>query len=384
MKEIEKRYEVARLISQELTGKITREERERLDNWLACREECGQEYEQIKLRLKKELQEEKRPDVVKEWKYFERKVEVRSRKTFRIWPYVAAACVGVCVLIGVLYFRQQPSHALVVENINETRSYKALLILGNGERVAIGDSSALVINEGTGTKIRTENNVLRYEDHGVVGESPEEWNTVVVPRGAEYELLLSDGTKVWLNSESQLTYPVKFTGNMREVKMNGEICFEVFRNEQQPFVVKAGDVSVKVLGTFFNIEAYPENHGVITTLVNGKVEVAVGEVRTILQPNEQAIVDEGQAVRIEQVYAGDYVSWTTGVFHFTQASLEDIMTKLARWYNIEFFFAAPGLKEAHFSLDIQRYDHVSEILSKIEKTGRVKFRTKGSIVVIEE
>lgn len=225
--------------------------------------------------------------------------------------------------------------------------------------------------------------MVKYDAGKEDREEKAEWNTIVVPRGGEYELVLADGTRVWLNSESRLTYPVRFTGELREVKMEGEICFDVARKEEQPFVVRTADLAVKVLGTLFNMEAYPEDSRVTTTLVRGKVEVAVGDKTQVLQPDQQLSVEAGRFT-LKQVVAEDYIGWTNGLFHFTEASLEEIMTKLARWYDVEFFFAKPDLKEAHFSLDIQRYENIATILSKLEKTGRARFRVSGKTVVIEQ
>ena len=163
-----------------------------------------------------------------------------------------------------------------------------------------------------------------------------------------------------------------------------EEAFSEPRNESQPFVVKTREATVTVLGTLFNMEAYPENQQVITTLVRGKVEIGTGQARQILAPDEQAVVEKSGVISVKNVYAADYVNWTNGIFHFTEASLEEIMTKLARWYNMDFFFANPSLKEAHFTLEIQRYDRVATILSKIEKTGRVHFKVNGNTVIIEE
>ena len=120
-----------------------------------------------------------------------------------------------------------------------------------------------------------------------------------------------------------------------------------------------------------------------STLVRGKVEVAVGDKTQVLQPDQQLAVEAGRFT-LKQVVAEDYIGWTNGLFHFTEASLEEIMTKLARWYDVEFFFAKPDLKEAHFSLDIQRYENIATILSKLEKTGRARFRVSGKTVVIEQ
>lgn len=165
--------------------------------------------------------------------------------------------------------------------------------------------------------------------------------------------------------------------------MEGRNLFRCSPEGGTAFCRENGCLAVKVLGTLFNMEAYPEDSRVTTTLVRGKVEVAVGDKTQVLQPDQQLSVEAGRFT-LKQVVAEDYIGWTNGLFHFTEASLEEIMTKLARWYDVEFFFAKPDLKEAHFSLDIQRYENIATILSKLEKTGRVRFRVSGKTVVIEQ
>ena len=210
-----------------------------------------------------------------------------------------------------------------------------------------------------------------------------EYNTLVIPRGGEYELELADGTRVWLNSESKLIYPVRFSGDIREVQMEGEICFQVAKNEKQPFIVKTKDVAVKVLGTLFNMEAYSDTRGVVTTLVEGRINVSNGQGERVVEPGQQ-VVATGDELVVTEVDAEQFISWTRGICFFNEASLEEIMEKLGRWYDMEVFFVSPSLKEAHFSLEIKRYDNIADVLGKIEKTGRMKFKVNGRTVMVEE
>ena len=357
MQELEKRYEIARLIACELIGVLSGREAEDLEVWKNSSEKHAREYMEIRERLLRDIDYPDYLELKQEWEGFEQKL-FRKKRVFNWWVTVAAACVVICLGITFLWMREPVAEPVVAGTSGGTKGFRATLILGNGEQVSIGDSSSQTIAVAGGT-------------------------TIVVPRGGEYELVLADGTRVWLNSESRLTYPVRFTGELREVKMEGEICFDVARKEEQPFVVRTADLAVKVLGTLFNMEAYPEDSRVTTTLVRGKVEVAVGDKTQVLQPDQQLAVEAGRFT-LKQVVAEDYIGWTNGLFHFTEASLEEIMTKLARWYDVEFFFAKPDLKEAHFSLDIQRYENIATILSKLEKTGRARFRVSGKTVVIEQ
>lgn len=382
MKELKKRYEIARWIFREIMGISTPGEQRQLEGWCRASKESMEEYTAIRQRLGKELREKAEVNIPAEWRKFKSQI-LRPRKIDHLWYYAAAVCVGIGLVIGILYL-QKPATTVSVVALNDTKGYKAVLVLDDGKRISLEDTLRQTVAETMGTRVLTEGNVLWYDTRTSQETKGIEKHRIIVPRGGEYKLILSDGTKVWLNSESELEYPVKFVGSAREVNMKGEVCFEVAQNVSRPFVVKAGETSVTVLGTLFNVEAYPENQHLTTTLVKGKVMIGTGKIQQILLPDEQAIVEKSGTISVRKVHAADYVSWTNGICHFTEASLEEIMVKLARWYNMEFFFADPSLKEAHFTLDIQRYDRVATILSKIEKTGRVQFKVTENTVIIQE
>lgn len=381
MSELEERYRIARLIAGELTGVLSESEMKELEKWKNSSEKQAREYNEIRKRLLEDIGRADRLELRQEWREFERKLP-RKKLVSKWWCAVAVACTVICLGVTFLWMKGPVTAPVTADVPDGEKGFKATLILGNGKQVDIGDSLNRTIAVAGGTTIVTTGRQLQYSVAESGDEEEVEYNTVVVPRGGEYELLLSDGTRVWLNSESRLTYPVRFTGEMREVRMEGEICFDVARKEQQPFVVKTADLVVKVLGTLFNMEAYPDDTRVTTTLVKGKVEVVAGDKTQVLQPDQQLSVEAGRFT-LKQVVAEDYIGWTSGLFHFTEASLEEIMTKLARWYDVEFFFVSPDLKNAHFSLDIQRYENIATILSKIEKTGRASFRVNGKTVIIE-
>ena len=199
-----------------------------------------------------------------------------------------------------------------------------------------------------------------------------------------------------LEEDANLLGEVVIKGTRQHFKMeNGGIAMDVANSplknvgtandvlEKQPFIVKTKGVSVEVLGTFFNVEAYPEDQAITTTLVEGRVNVSDGQSHYIMSPNEQVVAGGGEFV-VRNVDATEVVCWIEGVCYFSEASLENIMDKLARWYDVEVFFASKSAKDAHFSLEIERYDNIATVLSKIEKTGRVKFKINGRIITVEE
>ena len=381
MRGFENRYELAHLISCRLMGTITPEEEERFQKWWKESESHEKEYEIICKRLIVDLRRTEHPDLHKAWKGVWSKLP-RTRRLFWSWHSGAAVCAGVILLLGLGWIFL-PADDLNISRSGNDRCAGTVLILGNGELIDLGKRQERVVDAGKGTKIRIGENVVSYQT-GEQEEAPiQEMNTVRVPRGSEYRLILSDGTKVWLNAESQLIYPVRFTGENREVIMKGEACFEVAKKEKQPFVVKTKDVAVKVLGTFFNVEAYPEKKDVITTLVEGRINVSDGERERVVEPGQQ-IIATGDELLVKQVRAEEFVSWTRGVCFFTDTSLEQIMEKLSRWYDVEVVFTHPSLRDAHFTLEIKRYDNISDVLVRIEKTERVKFRVEGNVVTVDE
>ena len=380
MDNLSKRYRIARLIVRQIIEGANAPMDKELEEWLAESEDNQREYEDIRRRLREDLRQKEESLAPAAWKKTERRLPKR-RTLRRIAQWAAAACVIFAMGAGAFLWMQAEEELPATVSMN-TKSYQAVLILGDGERVTLNDSTRQFITEKAGTRISTEGNTVRYEAQ----EESEttEMHTLLIPRGGEFHMELADGTQVWLNSESKLTYPARFMGGTREVAMEGEVCFQVAKNEAQPFIVRTGGMAVTVLGTVFNVDAYPDNGRIATTLVEGKVEIQAGDEKQTLLPDQQAVLEKGKGIEVKKVYAEDYISWIGGVFHFTEASLEEIMQKLSRWYNFEFFFANADVKDAHFTLNIRRYENVSDILSKIEKTGRAHFNINGRTIVVSE
>jgi ferric-dicitrate binding protein FerR (iron transport regulator) len=379
MNSLNKRYEIARLIAGERAGTLDEEGQRRLEEWLEENVKHREEHERISRRLDRELETGIPPvDSEEEWARFTRRVA--ARRAVRAWRRVAAAVVVACLVTGAWYFsREVPGADPVVPGI--VKRHTATLVLGSGERVLIPENASGVIPTGGEAEVVTLENRLQYGES--VGTSERTvYHTVMVPHGGEYELQLADGTRVWLNSGSRVTFPARFDGETREVRMEGEVCFEVERDESRPFVVHAGEVSLEVLGTLFNVEAYP-GESLVATLVEGSLRVAAGEEDRLLRPGEQATVEDGR-VTTRVVRARESVMWIRGIFNFTETSLETIMTRLARWYDVEVTYRDESARAARFTLEIKRYENIANVLSKIEMTGRVHFTIEGNRVFVGE
>lgn len=382
MNNLQERYRIAALIAKKLTGTINLEEERVLHTWA---EEHQEEYEYVQRGVQEELVQGGAMDVTREWDSFVHQSGYRRRVVRKMWYYVAAMFVGACMVTGVLFMKEKPEPVkLAVTDIRQqVKDFKATLILEDGREVMIQDSTRSVIATAKGMEIVSVGNELRYDKKENSEGKETVYNTLRIPRGGEYKLVLADGTTVWLNSESWLKYPVHFSGERREVWMEGEVCFEVAKNEEQPFVVNVNETEVTVLGTLFNVEAYSGEGTVTTTLVRGKVQVMQGEESYVMAPDEQVIIEKGHFTT-KKVVAKDYVRWTSGVFSFTGASLESIMDKLARWYDVEVFFTDSSLKDLHITLEVRRYDNIADILTKMEKMGLVHFDINNKTIIVRK
>ena len=216
---------------------------------------------------------------------------------------------------------------------------------------------------------------------GKIGEKISRMNRLDVPQGAEYHLVLSDGTRVWMNARSRLVYPVAF-GDTREVELEGEAYFEVTRDENRPFIVHAGQVAVKVLGTEFNVNTCRKQK-VQTVLVKGSVQVENGGKReVVLRPGELAET-VGTQIRVTQVNVRKYTAWREGVFYFEEAELEEIMTELADWYCVQAVFTDQTVRTRKFSGVLERSETIENVLKKIERTTSVHFTIQQGIIQVK-
>ena len=385
---LKKRLDIARLIAEELTGTIDERDRAVLTRWLDEDERHRKEYTNILESLKTgnevcKDQERGRQIMESRW----RTVKSHTiRKTVRwiTWSKYAAVIL-LFVSMGIFWFVNEKKQE--VENVTvakiEHGSMKAQLVLANGRKVDLVPETNLQLEEEGGTRILTLDNMVKYSGmDSLVGQSTEvKYNTLIVPRGGEFSLELADGTRVWLNTESKLRYPVAFTGDERRVEMDGEVYFEVAKNREKPFVVTVNGVDIRVLGTSFNVSAYQED--VVTTLVTGKVQLKKGDEQVVLLPNQQAIWSDDK-FKVKQVDARNYVLWKEGIFYFEDVDLEMILDDMARWYNVNIFYVNPTLKKMKFSVEIKRYEDINEILRRIEQTKRVKFEIKDRTINVYE
>ena len=301
--------------------------------------------------------------------------QTRKRQLKRFWSYAAAACI----LIGLFAchhfshlksFRQTvPANTPLSDHIHPGSS-KAILILNNGQEIALGDSTLQISLNGVEVKNDSANNLQYHADHP---ESHQQHNQLLVPRGGEYRVTLSDGTTVWLNSESELRYPTVFSGNVRRVELRGEAYFKVAHNEQQPFVVDADGCRVEVLGTEFNLCAYPDDTEKTTTLRRGKIKIGTDRFAApdTLYPDMQLTYDtRSQKKQIRQVNAEIYSSWRQGHFEFDHTSFGQFLKIVSRWYDFDYQVKDSTLLNYHFTGSFDKSDNIDDMF-RILKSSKI-------------
>ena len=391
MVECPKDYKISRLIAKKLMGVILPEDEEKLNAWLEEDAKNKDLYRRILEveNLSARDMYAKRLDVEHTWDALKEQLagQRKRRSLFSSWQIGVVASVILLVGIGLYWgFNKKPKVKQVeVAAHVEMGGAKAILVTSRGDEIVLQDSSVQLITLGGGMVAKNDGVQVSYkENEGAGKEDVLEYNTIRVPRGGEYKLFLSDNTEVFLNSDSEIRFPVKFGKGKRDVFLRGEAFFVVTKDASRPFVVNANDkMSVEVLGTQFNLQAYPDDAFVETTLNEGAVRVINGKQGVRLRPDEQAVYDEGKFT-VRKVDASSYSAWKEGRFMLLNHSLENIMTRLARWYNIDIFWENPEVKEYHFSGELARYEDFTEILRMLELATRVHFEVKDRTVFVRK
>ena len=302
---------------------------------------------------------------------------------YRSWPFRAAAAILLIIAAGV-FWMVRTQHAPVIETAKQQvilpGKDQAVLITGDGHHIALGAIKDEVIPLANGGTIKkTANGQIAY----LAADNTErgEMNTIKTPAGGQWKVTLPDQTQVWLNASSSISYQVPFNRQERKVILSGEAYFDVSRHPDQPFTVVCPGQQLQVLGTSFNVMAYPEEHHVRTTLVSGAVSITGNNKTVKLVPGEQAVTDE-QGIQVFQgVDQEEATSWKDGYFKFN-GNLENIMNRIARWYDVEIIYENKPLSTEIFEGEISRTRELEEVLHIIEFTGKVHFTLKGRTIIV--
>ena len=385
-------FQLARIIAASLKGNANDEEQRTLREWLSVSTRNKKIYDEFKdgKRLEQKIVESQQINWKNDYQHFITKRQ-RTRKNRRMKTIIRYAAILTLPIVAAGIFLLQKNDRQTIVSISEVikpGEHKAVLITGGGERITLSDSTLSPIQEQNGMIVNVTNNKVSYilpEDSLCTQGSPI-FNTLQIPRGGEYFLTLADGTEVWLNAETEIRYPVQFTGDKRVVYLDGEAYFTVAPAKNKPFTVVSTHASVSVLGTQFNFRAYPDERDVQTTLVSGSVIMQSEKYKQQIKlvPGEQGVLEKNSAKLMKQeVNTYLYTAWKDGRFAFRDARLEDLFNILARWYDLSVFYQSPEAKDIRFTGDLNKTDDFKSILKIIEQNERVIFTVNQRTVFIQ-
>ena len=390
-------FHIADLIVKKIRGTIATEEQQELDRWIREDPQNQVLYDRAsdpKKQLEK-LEIYGLFDKEKVWAGLEE--ELFAKKTVRFVPrkylrYAAAILLPLLVTGGFAWwYLRTPAPAGLAEIDNEIDpgTQKAVLILSDGGTVELGQGKSMTtVHEGDVSITDADNRISYVAGTEAAASLARVYNELRTPRGGGYNLQLADGTMIWLNSGSSLKYPVGFNDSIRQVYLDGEAYFEVSPGNT-PFIVSSGSMNTRVLGTSFNIYAYSDDSSYKTTLIEGQVLVETSSPGTsassgmILKPDEQAVfIQSTGEISKKEVDAAEYTSWTRGKLEFHNESLEEVMKRLARWYDFDYIFENEAARDLHFSARLDKNENISSVLEMLEMTTDVRFEFRDQRIVV--
>jgi len=400
-KQDEKALRIASLIAGYIRHTLTAEEHDELDEWVGESDENMRLFEEVTDEALNQRDidfmaaADKQP-VLNRLKGKLTFAPPKRKSFFRIWHYAVAAAVVLLLGTALIWLSRNrtnestPSTLAATEKQDVQPVYdQATLTLADGKVIKLDEAKNGALGEQGSTDITKENGKLSYTANIKVSLDPPQPNTLTT-RGGSYLLTLSDGTKIWLNSASSITYPAVFTGNERRVAVSGEVYFEVASaktkgpNYGKPFIVdvKEKNMSVEVLGTHFNINSYEEESSVKTTLLEGAVKVTSKDKTSFLKPNQQAQVSSsGNIQTISDVDVMSVTAWKDGMFRFKNHDIKTVMKQIARWYDVDVEFEGNQSTMGYNCL-LPRNIPVSKILDVLVETGGVHFEIEGKKIKV--
>ena len=382
-----KKYiQIADLIYKDKIGIATEDERRELQAWLEESDFNRQIFDELSKgsALSRDYEEYRAVHREQVWNQIEQQIAPRRRNLSWQWMGYAASVI-VLIVAGWFVFtmtgrNESQKEVKRVATITPGER-KAILYLEKGKKVVLGGMDGVIVDDSLCGRIEQVDEALVYQSE--TGVKEERMNVLEIPKGGEFNVALADGTRVWLNAGTKLTYPVAFVGEERRVRLEGEAYFEVKRDEAKPFIVDLNGMKVTVLGTSFNLKSFRQDGRTTATLVSGKVEVSTDTRKIVLEPNQQAdlLVDK-DSLNVREVDAEAYRAWTKGQFVFRRERLESILDDVARWYNVTVFYEQGGAKDIVFSGIMERYADISETLKMLEKTGKVSFTVDEQKIIV--
>lgn len=381
---------LARLIEKLEAGTASPEEIAQLNEWYHSFDDTVARIHSTEPQEEAKLEQRMRQRLLQDIRESQTPVKPLYRRTW----FRAAAVVLILLMAGTFFIIRKPATDTggLAKNLSTIPSVE-ILPGGNKAVLTLADGSTIILDSAANGLLGTQGNMqiekldngqLAYNLNGKwVTENDEAfYNTITTPRGGQYQVTLSDGTKVWLNAASSIRFPVFFTGKERRVEVTGETYFEVAKNAAKPFRVKAANSEVEVLGTHFNINAYDDEPAVKTTLLEGKVKITSPDHDArFLQPGQQSGVGKDGMISVNRnADTDEAVAWIKGRFQFNSADLRSMLRQIARWYDVEVEYR--GSVDLHFTGQLTRSERVTRLFEKLEMTGEVHFRVEGRKIIV--
>lgn len=381
---------LARILTKSFQGKLTEEEQAILDQWLDEDEHHRELYSLYSSDAYFDRKQKDRAEI--DWQhdyeeFVQNRLPQQNVRRIRQWfKYAAILILPLSFALGwwlmpVTRTEEKTTVASII-----TEKSKPILTMANGQKIVLNNN--LNVAETDGTRVEGENGELVYKK--VTGDSiltpvSPIFNRLEIPRGAEYFLTLTDGTKIWLNSETVIRYPVHFSGETREVYLEGEAFFKVAKDSAHTFVVHSAQTKIEVLGTEFNVRNYNNESQVATTLVNGSVRLTseIENNQIILKPGEQGNIDKTTgALDVREVDTYLHTAWKDARFVFRSTRMEELLNTLARWYDLQIFYQNNEAKDICFTGDMTRMEDFRQILTIIENNERVRFTIRDRAITV--
>lgn len=312
-----------------------------------------------------------------------------SQLKVKILKYAVAASILICLgIFSYLFFNKQINRTQLAKTDFRPGGNKAVLTLSNGSTIILNDArNGTLANQGGTSVSKTQAGEIAYDDSGSNNSEDSDkptYNTINTPKGGQFQVVLSDGSKVWLNSYSSLKFPTSFTDKQRVVEITGEVYFEVAKDKTKPFLVKAGNQIVEVLGTHFNINSYADEPDIKTTLLEGAVKIK--QLNTgfsaLLKPGQQAVNNSSGKLIVQQADIEQAVAWKYGLFQINDANIETIMRQAARWYDVDIIYEGK-VPQRKFSGKIKRDVKASEFLEMLAFFN-VNFSMEGRKIIVKK
>ena len=392
---------IKRLVQKVQDKSISKNELDELLQWLD-NEEAAEYMPDICILLGVA---EKEADYSSQWQKLSDKIQEEDvgadhsvilplRKYYRIMPLgrwtVAAAVLVLCSVVSVVMLKisKHPESIAKIPGAAKNKdaivpgNKKAILITGNGNEITLDSSLDKIVLQGKNFSIQINKNGQLVNKSTGSGKEVQ-INTVVTPPGGQYEVILPDGTAATLNAASSIRYPSAFLADKRDVKITGEVYFEVTRNSRKPFVVSMEkNMQIEVLGTSFNVNAYSDEPSVKATLLEGAVSVTSDKSRQLLKPRDQALLTgNGNLLLLTNVDVGCVVAWKNGVFEFNGTDIKTVMREISRWYNVDIAYEGKVPTDL-FSAIINRQNSIEQVLTMLQNTLRVHFSIKNRTIYV--